>query len=310
LLTKKNLEYSYSFVSDKIIDISFLQIPGTASIFPLYRYNGENNKYPTNYLFYEDDKKDNFTEKFREFIKNKYSAHLLDKNKVSEIERTIKNLQKELKTVEKQILSFEKQNFSSEIIKASQQIYEELKSQIEQKNIELKEQNYSQNSNYQPTPEEVFAYIYAILYSTTYRTKYAEFLKSDFPKIVFTENLDIFKKLVILGNNLIDIHLCKTETINSKFANYGIYKGKGDNIVSKIEYFDNKLYINQNQYFDNVPENIFSFYIGGYQVLDKYLKERKNRSIYSDFEQIETIVKIIANTIEIMQEIDLLTNNL
>jgi len=301
--------FNHALITDKITDFrTTISNKGGAYIFPLYRYNGNGtNGVATNYLFKEDDKKDNFTEGFRNFIKTKYVAKPIDKKKVTEIEKSIKELKNQLKQVEKLILSFEKSNADISIVTIQKQTIDKIKSQIQQKNIELKENSISTNINYEPSPEQILGYIYAILYSKTFRTKYAEFLKMDYPKIPFTNDIAIFEKLSNIGFNLIEKHLLKTEKINPKFANIGIYKGKGDNVVVKTQYIDNKLYINQTQYFDNVPEKVFNFYIGGYKVLEKYLKDRKNRSIYNDFEHIEKIIRTLADTIETMQEIDKLT---
>ncbi len=256
----------------------------------------------------EFTKVENFKPEFREFINKLYSTQTILSNPDIETDNTIKNLQKELKQIDKQIVNFEKQNIPSQTINALKQVAEELKAQIEQKSNKLTENCISENSNYLPIPEQILGYIYAILYSETYRIKYDEFLKSDFPKIPFTKDVAIFEKISNIGLSLIEKHLMKPEKINPKYANIGIYKGKGDNIVTKTQHIDNKLYINKNQYFDDVPKNVFDFYIGGYKVLDKYLKDRKNRSIYSDFEHIEKIIRILADTIETRQEIDKLTN--
>jgi predicted helicase len=159
------------------------------------------------------------------------------------------------------------------------------------------------------TPEEILSYIYAVLHSPTYRSKYAEFLKIDFPRIPFTDDKKLFKKLSVLGEELINVHLLKEEPDYS----FGIFIGKGNNVVEKINFVSEKksgkLYINDTQYFDNIPQEIYDFNIGGYQVLDHYLKERKGRNILLDIENIEKSVKAIAHTIDQMKKIDTLTKN-
>lgn len=159
-------------------------------------------------------------------------------------------------------------------------------------------------------PKEILDYIYAVLYSPTYRKKYDEFLKTDFPRIPFTEDKNIFKQLAALGNELIDIHLLEEHPDYS----YGDFIGKGDSVVEKPNFItDNKigkLYINKAQYFNNVPQDVYSFFIGGYQVLDKYLKDRKGRELSSDeVDNVEKIIKALAFTIDQMKKIDNLTKN-
>lgn len=163
--------------------------------------------------------------------------------------------------------------------------------------------------------EEIFGYIYAALHSPTYRAKYSEYLKTDFPRIPFTDDINIFKKLSSLGWELIQIHLMNKEYLNKlPEQNLGNYTGNGNNEVIKVEYIydaktkKNRLKINPTQYFDNVPEDVYNFYIGGYQVLDKYLKDRKNRTLTLDeIENVENIVKIISFTISQMNKLNTLT---
>jgi predicted helicase len=160
-------------------------------------------------------------------------------------------------------------------------------------------------------PEDVFSYVYAILYSDTYRKKYAEFLKIDFPRIPFTNDEKTFKQLAILGNELIEAHLLKKDDFD---ASYGNFIGKGDNIVEKtnfvIENKIGKLYINKTQYFDNVPQAAYDFFIGGYQVLDKYLKDRKGKELTAnEVENMEQTIRSLVFTIAQMTKIDGLTKN-
>jgi len=160
--------------------------------------------------------------------------------------------------------------------------------------------------------EQILGYIYAILHSQTYRTKYAEFLKSDFPRIPFTDSEIIFEKVSNLGFELIERHLMKKQFAFKELAELGNYPVAGDNIVIKPEFKITKeenitkqrLYINKTQYFETVPENVYNFHIGGYQVLDKYLKDRKGRSIAKDLDHITDIIKTLYFTIEQMKKID------
>ena len=129
-------------------------------------------------------------------------------------------------------------------------------------------------------PEDLFAYIYAILYSPTYRTRYAEFLKTDFPRIPFTKDRDTFLKLVELGQQLIDLHLMRSPELDNPISRFC---GKGDTAVIKVEYDADRgrVSINPTQYFDGVTPDLWSYQIGGYQVLAKWLKDRKGRFLTS-----------------------------
>jgi hypothetical protein len=159
--------------------------------------------------------------------------------------------------------------------------------------------------------EQVFSYIYAILQSPSYQTKYAEFLKFDFPRIPFTKDKKLFQQLSDLGKELIHVHLLKLENINALSIEF---MGKGNSEVEKIVFVEEekigKLYVNKNQYFSNIPKNVYEFYVGGYQVLDKFLKDRKGRKF--GLEDVDLIVKIIHSidfTIKQIQKIDSLTKH-
>jgi hypothetical protein len=170
------------------------------------------------------------------------------------------------------------------------------------------------NQQYQKhySPEQILAYVYAMLYSETYRTKYAVFLKMDFPHIPFTEDLQSFENIVVLGEELIERHLMRKQFAFRELADLGNYPIEGDNIVVKPEFKiiniegkpHQRLYINPTQYFETVPKEVYEFHIGGYQVLDKYLKDRKGRSIAEDLFHITEIIKVIYFTIKQMAKID------
>jgi predicted helicase len=154
------------------------------------------------------------------------------------------------------------------------------------------------------SPEEIFYYIYAVLYSNVYRQKYLEFLKIDFPRIPFTKNYELFKKLSEIGKQLIDIHLLKPESLKETTSRF---EGDGDGLVKKVNYNskEKRIYINEVQYFTNVEPEIWNYFIGGYQVLNKWLKDRKGKRL--TFEEIINYIKItetIKQTIEIQKKID------
>lgn len=153
------------------------------------------------------------------------------------------------------------------------------------------------------TPEEILYYIYAVFYSNIYREKYAEFLKIDFPHVPFTSDYKIFQKLANLGNQLADLHLMKSEFLNKPISKY---QGKSDNDrIEKINYDEKaqKIYINKEKYFDNVSSELWNYQIGGYQVLQKYLKDRKDRTM-DDPRYYCRIVTAIDKTIALQNQID------
>jgi len=160
------------------------------------------------------------------------------------------------------------------------------------------------------TPEQIMSYIYAVLHSPTYRTKYADFLKTDFPRIPFTDDYKLFAELAAIGWDLIQAHLQKKAEVNTLYKGMGDFAVQGSNTVDKVLYTEaqQRLYINAEQYFENIPDNVYNFYIGGYQVMHKYLKDRKGRTLTLDeINNVEQIAKTLAYTIDKMQEIDALT---
>lgn len=154
------------------------------------------------------------------------------------------------------------------------------------------------------TPEEIFHYIYAVSYAPGYRTKYAEFLKTDFPRIPFTKDRELFLKFAKLGEKLVDLHLLKSSALDKPLSRF---QGKGDNRVEKQSYSqkETRVYINKTQYFEGVQPEVWHYQIGGYQVLDKWLKDRKKRILTTDdIKHYCRVVTVLANTIEIQLQID------
>ncbi|PIZ44549.1 DNA methyltransferase [Candidatus Wolfebacteria bacterium CG_4_10_14_0_2_um_filter_39_18] len=156
----------------------------------------------------------------------------------------------------------------------------------------------------EPSPEEFFYYIYAVLYSNIYRKKYNEFLKIDFPRIPFAKDYKLFQKLSYFGKQLVDLHLLQSKDLDnptSKF--YGENHGRVER--PRYDEKEKKIYVNKSQYFDNVVAEVWNYYIGGYQVLNKWLKDRKNKSLSSeDIKHYCKIVTALSKTIEIQKEID------
>ncbi len=171
--------------------------------------------------------------------------------------------------------------------------------------------------NHSFEPLEVLGYIYALLYSPHYRKRYEEFLKADYPKILFTNNKDLFRALSLLGIELIGLHVLNKESLNHSFEKLkddtigeSCYIEAHDCTIKKPSYneLEQRLYINHSAYFRGVSEEIYDYRIGGYGVLDKYLKSHKNEPCNLD--HVSNIIKVIARTIEIQKTLGFLTSDL
>jgi hypothetical protein len=209
-------------------------------------------------------------------------------------------------------------------------------------------------------PEDVFNYIYAVFHSPTYRTRYAEFLKSDFPRVPLTSEVKLFRSLCELGSELVALHLLESPRLEKPIARYPV---TGSNLVEKgfPKYFapgepepvfveaasrrhtgggvnpplpppvprlkEGRVYINRStgvppvgghgqdahatkggatgQYFEGIPPEVWNFHIGGYQVCEKWLKDRRGRTLaYDDLEHYCKVVTALSETIRLMAAID------
>jgi len=151
-------------------------------------------------------------------------------------------------------------------------------------------------------PIDILDYIYAVLHSPTYREKYKEFLKIDFPRVPYPKDQYTFWQLVNLGGEIRQIHLLESPTVEQYITQYPI---DGDNVVGKPKFKDGKVYINDEQYFDNVPLTAWEFYIGGYQPAQKWLKDRKDRKLeFDDILHYQKIIVALTETDRLMREID------
>ncbi|EAI4297674.1 DNA methyltransferase [Campylobacter lari] len=154
------------------------------------------------------------------------------------------------------------------------------------------------------SPEDILGYIYAVLFHKIYREKYLDFLKIDFPKIPFVENKKTFKNLSKLGLKLVNLHLLKNDELNSN-AGEALFKDiKNKNFkIQKIKYNKDtkELFINESLYFSEVSPEIYEFKIGGYAVLDKYLKSHKEEDI--DHNHFTLIIQTLDETLKIQDEI-------
>ncbi|TAE01157.1 MAG: hypothetical protein EAZ97_03810 [Bacteroidetes bacterium] len=265
--------------------------------------------------------------------------HKLDLNQNPKYARKLKKLQKEFQIAEEVL---EESKILAENIADGKQknvfldslnkVFEEAKTCYE-KNISNLESEYStqkpnangyektenftpafqkflENYNDDASPEQVLAYIYAVLHSPNYRLQYADFLKMDFPKIPFPNSLPTFENLARLGQELIDAHLLR----KIPALEVGMAIGNGTNEVSEIRYVSEsevlgkkigKLYYNKTQYFDKVSPEIWDFQVGAYKVLEKYLKDRKGEILENEeVRHLENVIKVLAFTLEKMLEID------
>ena len=127
-------------------------------------------------------------------------------------------------------------------------------------------------------------------------------MKIDFPRVPYPEGKEKFWNLVKIGEKLRGLHLMIDKSISDFITTYAVL---GNNLVDKISYKDGNVYINKDQYFGNVPEIAWNFYIGGYQPAQKYLKDRKGRILTSDeIEHYQKIIKVLVETDKIMRGID------
>lgn len=171
------------------------------------------------------------------------------------------------------------------------------------------------------TPEDIFYYAYAIFHCPTYRSRYAEQLKIDFPRLPFTSDKTVFSKLVKLGKELVDLHLLGENPLNRKVtifdkpAAWGVKVGgmRADGLedwkVTEVRYSEKeqRVYVNPDQYIEGIPKDIWEFIIGGYQVCEKWLKERKKTGRTLSTDDLKHYMKIIVSlreTIRLMEEVD------
>jgi predicted helicase len=153
---------------------------------------------------------------------------------------------------------------------------------------------------YNATPEDFLYYAYAVLHDPKYRKRYAEFLKIDFPRIPLYDK-ETFDKYKQIGKELVELHLMKKE-IPIDLAG----KIKGESLkVEKVKYDNKGVWINNKTILLGIPEDVWNYKVGGYQVIEKYLKSRKGRELSLDeLEHIYRVVEIIKRTIELVKELE------
>ncbi len=157
-----------------------------------------------------------------------------------------------------------------------------------------------------PNELNVFDYVYGVLYCPAYRETYSEFLKTDFPRIPWPSSADEFWAIADQGEQLRRLHLMEPAAIG---ATPYPFNGEGKPVIDKPRYDAGKVWINTTQYFDNVPELAWTFYIGGYQPAQKWLKDRKGRELnFTDIKHYQALLKIMSETDRIMRTIQLQIN--
>lgn len=158
-------------------------------------------------------------------------------------------------------------------------------------------------------PEDFFDYAYAVFHSPTYRERYAEFLKIDFPRLPLTGDLKLFRALVAKGTELVALHLMESPKLDELFTEFPV---RGDCVVEKVQYTDDdqRVWINARQYFGGVPKAVWEFHIGGYQVCEKWLKDRKGRALtHDEIEHYQRTISALAETRTLMAQIDSLISD-
>lgn len=166
--------------------------------------------------------------------------------------------------------------------------------------------NIIDHLGYTPTPAAIFYYIYAIFHSPTYRTRYAEFLKIDFPRVPLTSNNELFCQLATYGEELVALHLMKSPKLDQLITQFIDKGGKQIVDAGHPKYSNGKVTINKKgDGFTGVPEEVWNFYVGGYPVCAKWLKDRKGRTLSDeDINHYQRIVVALKETIALMQKID------
>ena len=212
-------------------------------------------------------------------------------------------------------------HYIEEITERTPNLNPEIVQQIADK-LELVFTNEKENTPNTFAPIDILDYIYAVLHSPTYREKYKEFLKIDFPRVPYPKDKETFWKLVELGSEIRQIHLLESPKVEQYITQYPI---DGDNLVTKVRFvpytYENEIpdkdgkitypdylgcvYINDTQYFADVPTSAWEFYIGGYQPAQKWLKDRKDRKLeFEDILHYQKIIVALFETDRLMKEID------
>ena len=158
----------------------------------------------------------------------------------------------------------------------------------------------------EPSAEDALGYIYAVLYAPSYRKRYAGFLKRDFPRVPLTTDHKLFVDLVRIGRELIALH-----TMEKTLSRITRYDVTGSNEVVKVRWAPSvssaqgRVYINAEQYFEGVSQDVWDTHVGGYRIAERWLKDRKGRKLsYDDLTHYQAVVASLARTLELQGQID------
>lgn len=172
------------------------------------------------------------------------------------------------------------------------------------------------------TPEQIFDYIYGVLFTPSYQMRFKEFLKDEIPRIPYPKNKACFEKIAALGTKLRKLHLAENDVNLQSFATSFPISGEDNkNMVDDIRFekdcenqnndaaVTGKVFINKKQYFANVPEIAWNLFIGGYKPAQLWLKNRMNKSLtYEETQDFHKIIAILEETYKLMKELDLVHN--
>lgn len=153
----------------------------------------------------------------------------------------------------------------------------------------------------EPTPEEVLAYIYAVLHAPSYRQRYAPFLRYDYPRVPLPASAEQFVRLASLGQHLIELHLLRCLSLRESPVGFPV---SGSNRVEKgyPRYRDGAVWINDSQRFTGVSQAVWAMRVGGYQVCEKWLKDRRGRALSNrEIETYRRLVYALAQTLELVE---------
>jgi len=241
---------------------------------------------------------------------NEAAINLFEENRslYEESQATVESLKNEIKNIDgNENIFFDEHEKKSE---RTPNLNTAIVKQIAE-NLGLTFTNEKETTENTFAPIDILDYIYAVLHSPSYREKYKEFLKIDFPRVPYPCKdakycVSTFWQFVKLGGELRQIHLLENPVVEKFITEYPV---DGNHTVTKPIYINGKVYINENQYFDKVPEVAWNFYIGGYQPAQKWLKDRKDRKLeFDDILHYQKIIVALTETDKLMKEIDRLEN--
>ena len=153
-------------------------------------------------------------------------------------------------------------------------------------------------------PDDIFAYIYGVLHTPQYQKKFKEFLKSDFPRIPYPKDATQFEAVAEIGRSLIDTHLMR-DAAPGLSETRARFPKMGSNTVEEVRFDEGRVYINAEQFFDNVPKSAWEMPIGGYQPAQKWLKDRKGRELSGeDIRHYQRIIIALLKTAEAAEKLD------